>query len=159
MMDINVNVQVNGTVKVVLDTAFDMERVVQALSGGAEPLPAPAKKAVREKPVKQQLAGTAKPVKEAVVPATEVSAEKTQQMETAAPMNEGAAPAQEEPAAKEPLTEAEVTGLRKAVADFIHADEGNKTKVKDWLTAHHLSRVPDITKDLLAEFNAFVGAE
>lgn len=143
-MDLNINV--NGTVKVVLDTAFDVEKLAAVLAGS---LAAPAEKSAEEKPAKKHhVAKTAKaePMKPiAVEPATVPEPKK----------NEAVA----EAPAKEPLSEDEISALRKAVADFIHADEGNKTKVKDWLTAHHLSRVPDITKDLLAEFNTFVGAE
>lgn len=132
-MDLNVNV--NGTVKVVLDTAFDVEKLAAMLVGTlASPV---EQQRGEEKPAKKQCAAKAAKAEPAVMPE----------------------PKQNEAPAKEPLSEEEVTALRKAVADFIHADEGNKTKVKDWLTAHHLSRVPDITKDLLAEFNAFVGAE
>lgn len=139
-MDLNVNV--NGTVKVVLDAAFDVEKLAAMLAGT---LAAPAEQRGEEKPAKKPRAAKAAKAK----PAEPVAAEPA-----AAPE-----PKKDEAPAKEPLSEEEVTALRKAVADFIHADEGNKTKVKDWLTAHHLSRVPDITKDLLAEFNAFVGAE
>lgn len=135
-MDLNVNVNVNGMVKVVLDAAFDVEKLAAMLAGA---LASPAEPRDEEKPAKAAKAEPAEPV--AAEPAV---------------MPE---PKQNEAPTKEPLSEEEVTALRKAVADFIHADEGNKTKVKDWLTAHHLSRVPDITKDLLAEFNAFVGAE
>lgn len=134
-MDLNVNV--NGTVKVVLDAAFDVEKLTAML---AETLASPAEQCDEEKPAKKQRAAKAakaEPAEPAAVPE----------------------PKKDEAPAKEPLLEEEVTALRKAVADFIHADEGNKTKVRDWLTAHHLSRVPDITKDLLAEFNAFVGDE
>ncbi|WP_301962486.1 hypothetical protein [uncultured Megasphaera sp.] len=139
-MDLNVNV--NGTVKVVLDAAFDVEKLAAMLAGA---LASPAEQRDEEKPAKKPRAAKAAKAE----PAEPVAAEPA-----AAPE-----PKKDEAPAKEPLSEEEVTALRKAVADFIHADEGNKTKVKDWLTAHHLSRVPDITKDLLAEFNAFVGAE
>lgn len=140
-MDLNVNV--NGTVKVVLDAAFDVEKLTAML---AETLASPVgQQRDEEKPAKKPRAAKAAKAE----PAEPVAAEPAVMPE----------PKQNEAPAKEPLSEEEVTALRKAVADFIHADEGNKTKVKDWLTAHHLSRVPDITKDLLAEFNAFVGAE
>lgn len=140
-MDLNVNV--NGTVKVVLDTAFDVEKLAAMLAGAlASPV---EQQRGEEKPAKKQRAAKAAKAE----PAEPVAAEPA-----AAPE-----PKKDEAPVKEPLSEEEVTALRKAVADFIHADEGNKMKVKDWLTAHHLSRVPDITKDLLAEFNAFVGAE
>lgn len=139
-MDLNVNV--NGTVKVVLDAAFDVEKLAAMLAGT---LASPAERHDEEKPVKKQCAAKAAKAE----PAEPVAAEPAVMPE----------PKKDEAPVKEPLSEEEVTALRKAVADFIHADEGNKTKVKDWLTAHHLSRVPDITKDLLAEFNAFVGAE
>lgn len=139
-MDLNVNV--NGTVKVVLDAAFDVEKLAAMLAGA---LASPAGPRDEEKPAKKPRAAKAAKAE----PAEPVAAEPAVMPE----------PKQNEAPAKEPLSEEEVTALRKAVADFIHADEGNKTKVKDWLTAHHLSRVPDITKDLLAEFNAFVGAE
>lgn len=139
-MDLNVNV--NGTVKVVLDAAFDVEKLAAMLVGT---LASPAEPRDEEKPAKKQRAAKAAKAE----PAEPVAAEPDVAPE----------PKKDEAPAKEPLSEEEVTALRKAVADFIHADEGNKTKVKDWLTAHHLSRVPDITKDLLAEFNAFVGAE
>ena len=134
-MDLNVNV--NGTVKVILDAAFDVEKLAAVLAGSLA--------RDEEKPAKKPRAAKAAKAE----PAEPVAAEPAVMPE----------PKQNEAPAKEPLSEEEVTALRKAVADFIHADEGNKTKVKDWLTAHHLSRVPDITKDLLAEFNAFVGAE
>lgn len=139
-MDLNVNV--NGTVKVVLDAAFDVEKLAAMLAGT---LASPAERYDEEKPAKKQRAAKAAKAE----PAEPVAAEPAVAPE----------PKKDEAPVKEPLSEEEVTALRKAVADFIHADEGNKTKVKDWLTAHHLSRVPDITKDLLAEFNAFVGAE
>lgn len=139
-MDLNVNV--NGTVKVVLDAAFDVEKLTAML---AETLASPAERHDEEKPAKKQRAAKAAKAE----PAEPVAAEPAVAPE----------PKKDEEPVKEPLSEEEVTALRKAVADFIHADEGNKMKVKDWLTAHHLSRVPDITKDLLAEFNAFVGAE
>ena len=140
-MDLNVNV--NGTVKVVLDTAFNVEKLAAMLVGTlASPV---ERQRGEEKPAKKQRAAKAAKAE----PAEPVVAEPAVVQE----------PKQNEAPAKEPLSEEEVTALRKAVADFIHADEGNKTKVKDWLTAHHLSRVPDITKDLLTEFNAFVGAE
>lgn len=139
-MDLNVNV--NGTVKVVLDAAFDVEKLAAMLAGT---LASSAERHDEEKPVKKQRAAKAAKAE----PAEPVAAEPAVMPE----------PKKDEAPVKEPLSEEEVTALRKAVADFIHADEGNKTKVKDWLTAHHLSRVPDITKDLLAEFNAFVGAE
>lgn len=139
-MDLNVNV--NGTVKVVLDAAFDVEKLTAMLAGT---LASPAERHDEEKPVKKQRAAKAAKAE----PAEPVAAEPAVMPE----------PKKDEAPVKEPLSEEEVTALRKTVADFIHADEGNKTKVKDWLTAHHLSRVPDITKDLLAEFNAFVGAE
>ena len=140
-MDLNVNV--NGTVKVVLDTAFDVEKLAAMLVGTlASPV---EQRHDEEKPAKKQRAAKAAKAE----PAEPVAAEPAVAPE----------PKKDEEPVKEPLSEEEVTALRKAVADFIHADEGNKTKVKDWLTAHHLSRVPDITKDLLAEFNAFVGDE
>ena len=139
-MDLNVNV--NGTVKVVLDAAFDVEKLAAMLVGT---LASPTERHDEEKPAKKQRAAKAAKAE----PAEPVAAEPAVAPE----------PKKDEAPVKEPLSEEEVTALRKAVADFIHADEGNKTKVKDWLTAHHLSRVPDITKDLLAEFNAFVGAE
>lgn len=139
-MDLNVNV--NGTVKVVLDAAFDVEKLAAMLAGA---LASPAEPRDEEKPAKKPRAAKAAKAE----PAEPVAAEPAVALE----------PKKDEAPAKEPLSEEEVTALRKAVADFIHADEGNKTKVKDWLTAHHLNRVPDITKDLLAEFNAFVGAE
>ena len=139
-MDLNVNV--NGTVKVVLDAAFDVEKLAAMLAGA---LALPAEQRDEEKPAKKPRAAKAAKAE----PTEPVAAEPAVALE----------PKKDEAPAKEPLSEEEVTALRKAVADFIHADEGNKTKVKDWLTAHHLSRVPDITKDLLTEFNAFVGAE
>ena len=148
-MDLNVNV--NGTVKVVLDAAFDVEKLAAMLAGA---LASPAEQCDEEKPAKKQRqavkANNVEPAESAKAAKAELGAAEP----VAEPVPESAA----EPV-KEPLSEAEVTALRKSVAAFIHADEGNKTKVKDWLTAHQLSRVPDITKDLLAEFNAFVGAE
>lgn len=148
-MDLNVNV--NGTVKVVLDAAFNVEKLAAVLAGS---LAAPAEKSVEEKPVKKSRQAAKADKTESVESAKATKVESVTAGPAAAPE-----PKKDEAPAKEPLSEAEVTALRKAVADFIHADEGNKTKVKDWLAAHHLSRVPDITKDLLAEFNAFVGAE
>ena len=142
-MDLNINV--NGTVKVVLDTAFDVEKLAAVLAGS---LAAPAEKSAEEKPGKKQRQAAKANNAE---PAESVTATKA---EPAAPE-----PVAEPAPAKEPLSEEKVTALRKSVAAFIHADEGNKTKVKDWLTVHGIRRVPDITKDLLAEFNAFVGAE
>ena len=139
-MDLNVNV--NGTVKVVLDAAFDVEKLAAMLAGS---LASPAEQRDEEKPAKKQRAAKAAKAE----PTEPIASEPAVASE----------PKKDEAPVKEPLSEEEVTALRKAVADFIHADEGNKTKVKDWLTAHHLNRVPDITKDLLAEFNAFVGAE
>lgn len=137
-MELNINVQ--GTVKVVLDTAFDIERLLTVLT------PVSPGKESESKSAPKPAEKTAK----------KTQARKAEETKTVY-VDPDPEPAAAEIVEKEPLSESEVTELRKSVANYIHADESNKAKVKDWLSSHNLRRVPDITKDLLDEFYAFLG--
>lgn len=134
MDNITINVNVNGTVRLLLDSTFNVDALTSVLAA-----------ALKANGLADAI--TAEP--EHLSPE---HAETTPQEQ--ADTND-----QPEEVAATPLSEDEIAQLRKDVANFIHADESNRKRVKDWLQQHNISRVPNITADLLPDFRKLLGVE
>lgn len=139
-MDINVNVQVSGTVKVVLSSLLAQQELAGALTGAAQ---VAAPEPVQEVEQKAEQ----KPVKKAEA----AKEDKPEQLIEAEPV---------EDAQDEVISGDELVAIRKKAADFMHKDAANKDKVKNKLIALGAKdhRISGLTKAMLPDFEAFLQA-
>lgn len=147
-MDINVNVQVGGTVKVVLSSLLAQQELTDALTGAAQ---AAAPEPVQE--LKQK--AEPEPVKE-VKKAPVKKAEAAKEDKPEQPIETELV----EDTQDEVISGDELVAIRKKVTDFIHKDAANKDKVRDKLVELGAKdrRVSGLTKTTLPDFEAFLQA-
>lgn len=142
-MDINVNVQVSGTVKVVLSSLLAQQELAGALTGAAQTTE-----------IEQKAKPETKAAKKAA-PAKKTEAAKEDKPE---PLVE-AEPATES-AEGDALSEDELVAIRKKAVDFMHKDAANKDKVKNKLIELGAKdhRISGLSKTMLPDFEAFLQA-
>lgn len=147
-MDINVNVQVSGTVKVVLSSLLAQQELTGALTGTSQAAaPEPVQELKRKaepEPVKE--------VKKAPVKKAKAAKEDKPEQPIEAELVEDAQ--------DEVISGDELVTIRKKVTDFIHKDAANKDKVRDKLVELGAKehRVSGLTKAMLPDFEAFLQA-